>query len=472
MRLRPQAFAASGQIERRQQSRGYFSCLALVCVISLAASCHTLQAQDQQSQSIAGLPTQPMHSAQEAQAAASNPNGLSWDDVKTRFEAQNPTLSADTVNVREMKAQEITAHLRPNPQFTVNADGTQIAPYQGVWRPLSGVSPSPNISYLHERDGKRELRTESARQGTAIATSQHADLERNLLFNLRSQFIATMQAKAILALAHEELDYYDHLIEISRVRWQKGDIAQVDFDRIQLQRTQYESELETAIVNLRQSKIILLQLMHDKTPIEKFDVKGNFDFMDQVDPLETYHQTALDSRPDLKAAYQTVQQAITNHKLAIANGSTDPTFGAWYTYNPSFSNPYAHQTLGLSVSIPLRIFDRNQGEKARTALDITRNQLQQDAVDAQVFADVDSAYAQVVSTLNLLRPYRASYLDQASRIRDNVTYSYQRGGASLLDLLNAQDSFRSTELTYLQLIGTYMTAGAQLNLAVGREVIP
>ena len=412
-----------------------------------------------------------MQSAKDAQAAASNPNGLTWDDIKAKFEAQNPTLKADTANVDEMKAQETTAFLRPNPQFTMTQDGTQIARHNGVWQPLKGTYLTPNLSYLHEREGKRELRLESAKQGTQIAASQHADLERNLIFNLRSQFVATLQAKATLALTREELDYYDHLIDISRIRWQQGDIAQIDFDRIELQRVQYESDLETAVVNLRQAKIILLQLLDDKTPVESFDVKGNFDFNDQLQSVEEFQHIALDNRPDLKAAYQSVEQAFTNHRLAIANGSTDPTFGAWYTYNSSNNNSNGIQTLGLSVQVPLRIFDKNQGEKARTLIDITKNQRQQDAANAQVFSDVDSAYVQVESTLHLLRPYKAHYLDQATRVRDTVTFAYQHGGASLLDLLNAQNDFRSVELSYLQLIGTYLTAAGQLNLAVGREVI-
>jgi cobalt-zinc-cadmium efflux system outer membrane protein len=417
------------------------------------------------------LPNQPTQSARDAQAAASNPSGLTWDDVKRIFEAQNPTLKADAINVQEMKAEEITAYLRPNPTFTVSTDGTQAARYQGVWQPTKGTQVSPNVSYLHERDHKRELRLQSAQEETQIAASQHADLERNLLFSLRSQFVATMQAKAVLALTKEELDYYDHLIDISRLRFQKGDIAQIDFDRIELQRVQYESDLETAIVNLGQAKITLQQLLDDKTPVEQFDVKGGFDFGDQLQSVEAFRQIAMDNRPDLKAAYQSVQQAFTNHKLAVSNGSTDPTLAAWYTYNPSFNNNYDHQTIGLSVSIPLRIFDRNQGEKARTTLDIGKNQRLEDATSAQVFSDVDSAYVQVASTVNLLRPYKAKYLDQATRVRDTVTYAYQRGGASLLDLLNAQSDFRNVELAYLQLIGTYMTAASQLNLAVGREEI-
>jgi cobalt-zinc-cadmium efflux system outer membrane protein len=404
-------------------------------------------------------------------STASAQQTLTWEQVKARFEVANPTLKADEVNVQEIKAEEITAFLRPNPQFTFSTDGTQIARHQGVWRPLSGTQYQPNFSYLHERQRKRELRLETAKEGTQIAGSQHEDLERNLIYDLRTVFIQTLQAKAVLELARADLDYYDKIIEISQARFKDGAIGQIDLDRIELLRVQYETEIQTAIVSLRTSKIQLLQLLDDRTQLDNFDVNGPFEFSEKLQPLETFRQIALDNRPDLRAALESAQQAVTNHKLANANGSTDPTFGAWYTYNPSFNNPYDQQTLGLNVSIPLRIFDRNQGEKKRTLLDIDRNNQLTDAARAQVFSDVDSAYEEVQSNIALLTPYRDKYKDQATRVRDTVTYSYQRGAASLMDFLNAQSDYRVVQLAYLQLVGAYMTTASQLNLAVGREEI-
>jgi cobalt-zinc-cadmium efflux system outer membrane protein len=396
---------------------------------------------------------------------------LTWEQVKARFEAANPTLKADALNVDETRAQEITAYLRPNPQFTLSQDGTQIAPNHGVWQPLSGTFVVPTVSYLHERDHKRELRLESAQAATRIADSQHQDLVRNLEFTLRTAFVNTLQAKAIVELAKADLDYYDHIIQISRDRYNAGDIAQIDLDRIELLRVQYESEIQSATVNLRTSKIQLLQLLNDRTPVEKFDVDGPFDFADSLQPLDDFRKIALDARPDLKAAMQAIEQSEINHKLAISNGSTDPTLSAWYTWNSSTNNPNADQTLGASVNIPLRMFDRNQGEKKRTQIDIDKSRQSSEAARAQVFSDVDSAYAQVESDVTLLKPYKAKYKDQATRVRDTVTYSYQHGGASLMDMLNAQSDYRTVQLSYLQLIGTYLNAAGQLNLAVGREVI-
>jgi cobalt-zinc-cadmium efflux system outer membrane protein len=397
--------------------------------------------------------------------------GLTWEQVKARFEVANPVLRADESNVAEMKAEEITAYLRPNPQFTMATDGTQIARNNGVWQPFVGTQYQPGLSYLHEREHKRELRLKTAKEGTQIATFQHEDLERNLVFNLRSLFVQTLQAKAVLVLARADLEYYDKIIEISRNRFKVGDLAQIDLDRIELLRVQYESEIEAATVNLRTSKIQLLQLLDERTPVDQFDVDGPFDFSDQLQALEDLHKTALDSRPDLRAAIELLQQADTNHKLAVSNGSTDPTFSAWYTYNPSFNNPNDKQTLGLSANIPLRIFDRNQGEKKRTLIDIDRNRQLTDAAQAQVFSDVDSAYEQVRSNIELLKPYKAKYRDQATRVRDTVTFAYEHGGASLMDFLNAQSDYRVVQLAYLQLVGSYLTAAGQLNLSVGREVI-
>jgi cobalt-zinc-cadmium efflux system outer membrane protein len=397
---------------------------------------------------------------------------LTWEQTKTRFEAANPVLRADSLGVDEMRAEETTAYLRPNPEFTVGADGTQIAPKQGNWVPLRGTDVVPNVSYLHERDHKRELRLESAKEGTRIAVSQHEDLKRNLEFTLRSAFVSTLQAKAVLDFAKADLDYYDHIIDISHERFRVGGIARIDLDRIELLRVQYESELQTAIVNLRTAKIQLLQLLNERTPVEQFDVTGPFDFSDTLRPLDDFRNMALTERPDLQAALQSAEQAVTNHKLAVSNGSTDPTFGAWYTWNSSNNNPLASNALGVSVSIPLRIFDRNRGEKQRTLIDIDRNQQLTGAARAQVFNDVDSAYAQVESNITLLKPYKAKYMDQALRVRDTVTYSYEHGSASLMDFLNAQSDYRQVQLSYAQLIGAYLTAAGQLNLAVGSEAIP
>jgi cobalt-zinc-cadmium efflux system outer membrane protein len=396
---------------------------------------------------------------------------LTWQQVRERFETNNPALLADKLTIDESKAQEITAFLRPNPTVDLTVDGTQIAPHNGTWQPFVGTFESPGISYMVERRHKRYLRLESAKKATGIAESSHADMERTLLFNLRGAFVSTLQAKAVVALAKDDLGYYDHVLDVSRERFKAGDIAQIDLDRLELQRVQYESDLQTAEVNLRTAKIQLLTLLNDRTPVEEFDVAAPYDFVDQIADRDEFRKIALDTRPDLRSAMQAVEKAQTDHKLALANGSVDPTFGTWYTHNASTNNPVAINTLGVNVSMPLRIFDRNQGEKLRTQLDIARTQKLRESAEAQVLSDVDTGYATLDSTLKLLRPYKAKYLQQSVRVRDTVYFSYQHGGASLLDFLEAESEYRSVQLGYVNLVGSFLTAAAQLNMAVGREVI-
>jgi cobalt-zinc-cadmium efflux system outer membrane protein len=398
-----------------------------------------------------------------SRASAQQP--LTWVEIQQRFDAANPTLRAGQLNIDESKAQEITAFLRPNPDMNLSID--QFNPFtMHPYRPFSQLQPGLGVSYLYERLHKRDLRKESAVEGTGIAVSTQEDLHRTLTYTLRNAFVQTLQAKAVLALAKENLEYYDKLLDVNRVRFKAGDIAEVDLDRLELQRIQYLSDIQNATVSLRSAKIILLQMLNDRTPIDTFDIAGPFDFTDKIDTLENFRTVAIATRPDLRAAIQSVDKAHTDNRLAEANGSTDPTFGI--DFGRQFGDP---TYVGFSVDFPLRIFDKNQGEKLRTKLDITRTEHLRDAAQAQVFSDVDSAYVTMMGTVNLLTPYKATFLAQALKVRDTIAFSYQHGQASLLDFLNAQSDYRSIRLNYLNLVGSFLSAASQLNLAVGKEVI-
>jgi cobalt-zinc-cadmium efflux system outer membrane protein len=406
-------------------------------------------------------------------AAAFAQTTFNWQQIKDKFEVANPTLKAAQLNIDESRAAEITAYLRPNPSVTglldqINPFTKQPPPSGGpdAYRPFAYALPYGTLSYLHERDHKRELRRDQAKESTAIAESSYLDQERGLVFNLRSAFVQVLQSKAFLENAQQNVDYWDRELGIFRVRFQAGDLAQIDLDRLELQRAQFESDYETAIVNFRTAKIELLMLLNDRTPIDRFDVSGPFDFAETLAPLEDFRNLALAARPDLRVAVQSVELARITHQLAVANGSTDPTFTIDVARNPPIPVYF-----GVSVSIPLRIFDRNQGEKARTQVDIGRNQRLRDAAEAQVFNDVDSAYYTLIQNVNLLKPYRAKYLALAASVRDRVAFAFKNGGASLLDYLDAEKSYRDTRLAYLNLIGSYLTAAAQMNMAAGREVM-
>ena len=389
---------------------------------------------------------------------------LTWDQVRERFETNNPALAASRFGVDEMRANETTAGLRPNPTLSFTSDQWRM--FQGApYRPFGEAQTIPVFSQLIERKNKRGLRVESAKESTAIAQSDEADLQRQLLFNLRDSFIRTLQAKSILELANENLKYYDRVIDVNRRRFQSGDMSRSDFERIEIQRAQYQTDFENALVSLRTAKIALLALMHDRTPVEQFDITGDFDFKDTILLPDELHQAALESRGDIRSADTAIRKASVDNKLAWANGSWDPTVGAEYGLIGS-----AH-TFGVDISVPIRLFDRNQGEKARTAVEIKRTEQVRQSVVDNAYRDIDSAYATVNSVRALLHPYRDRYLPEAARVRDAVAFAYSRGAASLLEFLDAQRAYRETQLNYRNLIASYLSAANQLNLAVGREVL-
>ena len=395
-----------------------------------------------------------------------SPGAFTWQEIQQKFKANNPTLLAGQVAIEESRADEITAYLRPNPNMTLGLD--QLTPFNGnPYRPLAQSYLFWDIDYLHEREHKRELRLASAQNATAISVSAQDDLQRNLMFNLRDAFVRVLLQKAVLDLAKENLNYYDKEISINQDRFKVGTIAKVDFQRVELQRVQFESDLAMAQVNLRTAKIDLLALLRDRTAVDEFDVSEPFEFREPVTTLSELRTIALNTRPDLKQAEQSLEKSRTDHRLAIANGSTDPTFAVDASHQPPPLNTY----IGFNVSFPLRIFDRNQGDKLHTLLDIGRNQKLRDAAEMTALHDVDSAYATLQNTVQLLRPYKSKYLEEAEDIRSTVSFAYQHGAASLLDFLDAQKEYRETQLNYLNLVGAYFSAANQLNFAVGREVI-
>jgi cobalt-zinc-cadmium efflux system outer membrane protein len=396
---------------------------------------------------------------------------LTWAQVRARFEANNPTVQAGQIGIDESRQDEVTAFLRPNPDFSAGVDVINIFKSPGGSGVFDNMVDSASVGYLHERQHKRDLRRDSAVGATAIATSSQADLVRTTTFTLHGAFVQLLQAKAFLAMAQGELTDYDQVISVSRDRLQVGDIAQIDLDRLTLQRVQYESDVETARLTLRTAKLQLLGLLNDRTTtVDQFDVTGPYDFTPVTQPPAQIRQLALAARPDLKAAMQAIDKARIDHRLAVANGTADPTFSvdtAWNKQPEDFSPP-VNAYVGFSVDVPLRIFDRNQGEKKKAELEVTRTERTAEGNTTQVLTDVDSAYAVVQSAVALLQPYRDTYLAQSTRVRDTMTFSYQNGQASLIDFLQAQQDYRSVQIAYVNLIASYLNAVNQLNLAVGQ----
>jgi cobalt-zinc-cadmium efflux system outer membrane protein len=380
----------------------------------------------------------------------------------------NHNLLAVRTTIQQSQAEETTANLRPNP---VLLGDSQFLP---VFQPSQLTSDyldntaqfDLGISYLFERGKKRQHRLQAARDQTAVTRSQVADNERSLTFSVASQFINVELAESMLELANQNLKSFQNTVDIGESRYKAGDISEDDLLKIKLQLLLFQTDVSAARLARVQGLSDLRQLLGYESISADYDVAGTFDYQPVKGNLEDFQAKALQTRPDLRAAQQGVAAANSQYHLQKAIGKKDVTAQISYTHLTDINN------ISLFGQIPLPIFDRNQGEIARTGFAITQAQEQEKFASGQVMTDVRDAFENLRSNDQIVGLYRSGYLDQAQQSRDISEYSYRHGAASLLDFLDAERSYRATELAYRQALASYLIALEQLREAVGTRSLP
>ena len=388
---------------------------------------------------------------------------ISLDEAIQKALENNHTLKAARTTIQQNEAQEITANLRPNPVLTLDA---QFLP---IFQPNEFSADYINttaqfdagVSYLFERGKKRQHRLQAAEDTTAQTKATVTDNERTLTFNVASQFLNVQLAESSLDLALQDMKSFQNTVDISEIRYKAGDISEVDYLKIKLQLLQFQSDVSMAQLAKTQALVGLRQFLGYQSVPEDFDVTGDFDYKAITMKLEDLQSQALQNRPDYRAALLGVTAAKSQYELAKANGKVDITGTANYDH---VSDTSAASFFG-SLQIP--IFNRNQGEIARTSYAINQAQELQLAASDQVLSDVLNAYEGVRENDQIISLYRGGYLDASQKTRDITEYSYKRGAASLLDFLDAERSYRATQLAYRQALAAYLTAVEQLREAVG-----
>lgn len=376
--------------------------------------------------------------------------------------AHNPVLLAAQQNLLSMKGQEVEAGLRQNPNLT--ASGTDIS--LPANNPGNPYSYSAGVNRLFERGQKRRWRLDAARATTAQTDGQYHDQIRQATLLARQSFTALVLAKAALKLAQDNLTDYRHVLQINHDRYDAGDIGKLDYERLDLQLAQFESDESTAEMNLVQASDQLQTLMGYPQPSRSFDVVG--DLVPPAVPggLTEWEQKALAARPDYRAAQAAVRVADANVKLAYANGTTDPTLEGDYNRSGTYNSA------GFSISIPLRIFDRNQGNKDTSKYLATASQFGEVAVQNQVYSDVDQAWIGYSTAKVLSDRYNGHYLAEAKDVLSIAEFAYQHGGIALLDYLSAVQDDRTTSLNSLNSNAQTWIAIHQLSFASATEVVP
>jgi len=380
----------------------------------------------------------------------------------------NHTLLALQTTIDQSRAQEITANLRPNP--TIDSDA-QFLPFfaPSQWSSTyidNSAQFDLGVGYLFERGRKRQHRLEAARDQTAVTTSLVSDGERTLEMQVAEQFVAVQLAESTLAFAQQDLASFQNTVDIGEAQYKAGDIGEGDLLKIQLQLLQFQMDVSGAQVARTQALASLRQsLGYDAVP-EDYDVSGDLAFEPITTGMMDLEAMALQNRPDLRAAQQSITAAKSQFTLAEANGKVYPQGTFNYTHLSGLN------TGSLFFNMQLPIFNRNQGEISRTRFAITDAEELERAASDQVLTDVIGAYAGVHTGDEIVKLYTSGYLKEAQDSRDISEYAYKRGAASLLDFLDAERSYRATELAYFQALASYETSLEQLRAAVGTRGIP
>jgi cobalt-zinc-cadmium efflux system outer membrane protein len=376
--------------------------------------------------------------------------------------ARNPGLLSAEQHVTATKASEITAGLRQNPTFTVSGANTTL-PANNPSSPYTYVG---NVSRLFERGQKRRWRLDVATATTSLTQSQYNDQQRQLVLQVKDTFADMLAAKAALQVAQDNLDSYRKTVQLSQARVDAGDISKTDFERIDLELAEFESDYDDARLNLVQASDSLQLLMGVERPSPNFDIAGSLESPSLTTSLAQIEQDALAARPDYQAARESVTLADDNVKLADAEGTTDPTLGAEYERLGVFNSA------GFQISIPVRIFDRNQGEKQRTRYEAQSSRFAATEARNQVLNDVDQAWAAYLAALEVAKRYNNHYLAESERVRANLEFSYRHGGATLLDYLDALRDYRQIRLDALAANQQVWLSLHQLSFAAATEIVP
>lgn len=401
-------------------------------------------------------------------AAGQSTTLISLDQAIDLALAHNHSLKATRTLILQNQTQEITANLRPNPTF--GAD-TQFVPFFSP-QDFSGDNLNNveqfdiGISYLFERGRKRQHRLQAARDQTAVTRAQITDAERTLAFNVGQQFVSVLLAESTLQFALEDLKDFQQTVDISQIQFKAGYIGEGDYLKIKLQLLQFQTDVSSARLAKVQTLVGLRQFLgYDAVPAD-FDVIGDLAYQPLQIKLEDLQARALRDRPDFRAAELGITAAQSQYTLAKANGKVDVNG----TYD--FTHVSGENTASLFANFELPIFNRNQGEIARTNYAVAQAKEQEQSASDTVLSDVANAYEAIKSNDEVVQLYVSGYLKQAQDSRDISEYAYKRGAASLLDFLDAERSYRSTQLAYRQALASYMTALEQLKEALGTRNLP
>jgi cobalt-zinc-cadmium efflux system outer membrane protein len=394
------------------------------------------------------------------------PRSLTLDQALRILRTSSPVLRANQSHLEAVQAGEVTAGLRVNPVVSLaNQDFRAFSASQFVPAISNAQEFTDSLAYTFERGGKRQSRVNSARAASVVQRDQNFDAQRQLEFQLKTTFVAFILAKQELTLAKQNLKEYQQAEEANQIRLDAGDISQTDFDRIRIDEARFQSDLFNAQAAVGQARAQFGALL-GYSDFRTLDVDGTLDVPQLALALDLLNATALDHRTDYLAARDMVAKNSADLKLAQANGAADVIL------QPEYKRNGPDNTLGVTLSFPLRIYDRNQGEKMRAQRELDSSRYSENAVRVQVYSDVSQAWEAYQAALSAQHLYSSDYLQRAKDVRERMTFSYEHGATNLLDYLDAVRAYRDVELSAISANAQVLTAIHQLSFATSTELLP
>ncbi|MDP1768992.1 MAG: TolC family protein [Nitrospirota bacterium] len=390
---------------------------------------------------------------------------LSVNDALGVFVSQNLDVLIAKYGIEYTKGQEVTARLFPNPVLTVGSLGSFT---QG-----RTISNSSSLGFqaqqLFELAGKRGYRIESAGFGTQSAEAAFEDAVRQLGFTVKDTYYRIQLAQRRLVLAEENRDRFSRILDINTIRFKKGYIAEVDLIRIRLQMVDFQSQVIQSLQEAESARGDLRQLLR-VSPKTMVELTTELDFR-RIDPdIERLRVAALDVRPDIRAKRYTFSQRESDLKLAKAYRVPDVTVGAGYAVQGS-QGPDNPGQAALNVGIPLPLFNRNQGGIRQAEVAVQSAEADLNKTVNLVENEVEVAYRNLLQSRRLVEAYVGGVLEDARSTFTIVERAYERGGATILDLLDAARTSRTIQQNYIEALFNYQHQLFQLESAVGQEII-
>lgn len=414
--------------------------------------------------SLAGAVSAPSPRVVEAGRAEPTALRLSLNEALALFIKQNLDVLIAKYGIQYSKGQEITAALFPNPVATI---GTLSSFTQGRTASNS-ASLFGQIQQLFELAGKRGYRIESAAYGSQSSEAAFQDAVRQLGFTVKDTYYRIQLAQRRLTLAEENRDRFARILDINTIRFKKGYIAEVDLIRIRLQMVDFQSQVIESLQEAESARGELRQLLR-LSPRTTLELTTELGFR-RIDPdINRLRTVALDIRPDIKARRFTYAQRETDLKLANAYRIPDVTIGGGYAVQGP-QGPDNPQQWALNLGVPLPLFNRNQGGIRQAEVAVQAAEADLNKTLNVVENQVEVAYRNLMQSRRLVEAYVGGVLDDARATFTIVERAYERGGATIIDLLDAARTSRTIQQNYIEALFNYQRNVIQLESAVGQEI--